>query len=833
MDEILSHPETDKSDRTRLISHLDGVKKNIQKITPVQTSEKIPNTKELLSDIAYLHDIGKCTKNFQRYIRGEKYKHKLKQHSEIGALIGAHVLEKKYNSEYIALLTLIIIRNHHGYMKRNVDSELKDYIKTYSSAETVRERLQAQLKDMEHAEDTVNEILINCNSKLTYDDIITADVVTNQARYKRLRELVNKDTLYEDVLSLWSALITADKLDASGLSQNYFSSQSRRVDYDQLDEHIEELQSEQTQQNQTGAQSKEALIKINDLREEARQHAIKWAEDVDVDTNTIYNLSLPTGFGKTFSGLSAALKLSDRKEGNIIYALPFTAIIDQVDEDLQEIFKIDPTDKEYTIHHYLAETRTKIGDDNTDTSSRDEYMLAKSWNSHLTLTTFVQLFETLTTPKNTQALKIPALKNSVIILDEPQALSYDWWELIPRLSSFLMRKYNATVISMTATQPKLFSDSEYINNVREILPDKSQYYNHLKNKNRVEYRTTNRLDAYLEKGADAEPDTYEEISDKIKKDLQQDSINSICAICNTVKSTQALTKSVEKNIPDINFVNEYILSDPDIDPQESVLSDKTNLIHLSTRITPFDRRRLLKTLDYAIENNYNIGVISTQLIESGVDISFNKLYRDVSPIPSIIQAGGRCNRNNELDTGQVVITRLEPSQDDTDVTPAAMIYNNSLPLIDATRKTLTKDMVYPEGRFIQLTETFYNQLEEIGDCEYVDYVSDYNVEKLDTLSLINSYKTIDVSITNEKTKDDIFPTPHQFDNLSSGHKSHILTELEKYTVSIPLPRSEEEQKKIRNQLGFKFGEQYLLLRNSPTYSEKYGLDVTKQPEQFI
>lgn len=833
-DTVLSHPETDETSEKKLLTHLDGVQENAVKLLPIETSEKIPNNEQLISDIAYLHDIGKCTQHFQRYLRDEEYEYNLKQHSEIGGLIGAYVIGEKYNSEYLQLVTYLVIKNHHSYLQKNIDEELNSYIKTNPSSNKKRERLREQINNLEDAKIVVNKILENCGSNSTYSDLQASNICNEQQRFKKLRDWTDRTPLYEDVLSLWSTLITADKLDAANLSTAYFQN-TESLEYNRLTSHIAALQSQNLQQDIDEPIQSTSLSKMNQLREQARGSAIEWAENAELKQNTVYNLSLPTGFGKTYSGLSAALKLSQRKQGNIVYALPFTSIIDQVDDEIREIFNVSPKNEAYTIHHHLAETKTKVPKDkaNTDIGSREEFLLAKSWNSHLTLTTFVQLFESLTTPKNSQGIKIPALKNSIIILDEPQALNYTWWRLIPKLVDFLNTYYNATVISMTATQPVLFDNSENIDAVQEILPQKDTYYSHLTEHNRVIYTTTNQLDEYLSNGSEATPDSYENIADQIQNDFNKQTISSNCAICNTVKSAKELTKQIDNKING-NFVNEEILKNPNITPEETLSEEKINIFHLTTRISPYDRRRLLKAINHSIDNKYKTCVISTQLIEAGVDISFNKIYRDLAPIPSIIQAGGRCNRNNELDTGTVVITRLGPIKEDEKVTPAAKIYNNSLPLIDATRNTIRIDTDYPEGEFIQLTNEFYTALDNIGHESYVDYSEDYNVRELDNLSLINSYEAIDVSIVSNEKKNDILTENSSFDDLSSGHKSHIFSELEEYTASIPLPYNEQERELIRSQLDINLGEQYILLRDNPTYSSKYGLQITKSTNnQFI
>ena len=294
------------------------------------------------------------------------------------------------------------------------------------------------------------------------------------------------DQLYDRFLRYWGALTIADKTHASTPEmEDSASLLPQPLSISDLNSHIRDLQSE--------TQSTKRVTKLNQRRENARQEAIGDGVNRLLDSDAdIGLLTLPTGLGKTFAGVSAAFAVRDRIaetrdldfKPTVIYALPYTSIIEQTRELFEsKVWGADPTGREFTVHHYLSDTVVDVdtefgpeGTADTDENVPPPSMLGESWRSGVVLTTFVQLFESLTGPTNAQGLKLPALANSVIVLDEPQTLSKPWWPAIRRLTETLTEEFGATIISMTATQPTLFTEAPQLESV-PLVTDVDEHFN--------------------------------------------------------------------------------------------------------------------------------------------------------------------------------------------------------------------------------------------------------------------------------------------------------------------------------------------------------------------
>jgi CRISPR-associated endonuclease/helicase Cas3/CRISPR-associated endonuclease Cas3-HD len=222
------------------------------------------------------------------------------------------------------------------------------------------------------------------------------------------------------------------------------------------------------------------MAALDDERERARRQTVRGVHewlDGKSTISSIATLTLPTGLGKTLTGLSAAFEARDllaaqqprRGDRPIVYALPYTSIIEQTRALFEnpDLWGLDPQKSALTVHHYLSETVVRRDDhDQGDVDTTDAEavatLLGESWRDGTVLTTFVQLFESLAGPSNRQGLKLSALESGLIILDEPQALPKDWWDGIERLLELLTEEYGARVIAMTATQPTLVRNLESV-----------------------------------------------------------------------------------------------------------------------------------------------------------------------------------------------------------------------------------------------------------------------------------------------------------------------------------------------------------------------------------
>ena len=326
-----------------------------------------------------------------------------------------------------------------------------------------------------------------------------------------------------------------------------------------------------------------------------------------------YRLTLPTGAGKTL--ISLALSLAHAKHNGqrrVIYAVPFTTIIEQTAAQFRTILG-----EENVLEHYSTldlDELELLDDEEAESSQQDWLMLAvENWDAPVVLSTTVQLFESLHANRTSKLRKLHNISGSVIVLDEAQSLPVRM--LAPILESLreLVDHYKVSVIFCTATQPA-FDDFPGLENVPEIIPDSAEVFGRAVFQ-RVKYDL--RLD---------QPMTWEAVSGELRSETQ-----ALC-IVNTRKDAKTLFDA---------------------------LREEEGTYHLSTNMCPKHRRRVLKEICARLDDECELPcrVISTQLIESGVDISFPVVYRAVGPLEAIVQAAGRCNRDGELGAfgGRVVV----------------------------------------------------------------------------------------------------------------------------------------------------------------------------------
>ncbi|MFB6124915.1 MAG: CRISPR-associated endonuclease Cas3'', partial [Halanaeroarchaeum sp.] len=764
-----SHPPTDGSDGTLLADHLDDVAARVAHV--VDADEATPageSLRTVIETVAAVHDLGKATTYFQQYLgtlEGSPPRDELRYHSPIGAFAAYYALDSRGFEVETCLAGMVAVARHHGRLP-DVTAFVFDYAHRRSEGastdQTAGERRQntvaEQIVDIDAEAPTLAKSVLKtatngAGSWAGFRDGFLAmlsdieDHVGSRGLVPEPRTDPLSDSFYGLQLGVWSALVLADKTSAAGAPSGGAVYEGRRPERAALESYIASLEAG-VDRDATGSRAE----RLNHYRGKAREEVQAAIPDFASTESRLATITLPTGMGKTLTGLSAAFSLRDRTDGDrVVYALPFTSIVDQVVDEVTTIFDTDVTGDLITAHHHLAETTMQATDaDEADRSDDVAGMLAESWRAGMTVTTYVQLFESLAGPQNTQSMKLPALRNSVVVLDEPQSLPLDWWKLVPRLVTMLTEQFGATVIAMTATQPRLF-DSEY-----ELLDDPDQYFEAVQ---RVTYSLDESTERYLE--SQTGPKTHGEAATEIAETVRAG--HSTLAICNTIDSARKLSeRTTGEEFVAVGRVYAKLLADRGSVDEVSATdvaarvrsSGEMATLHLSTRIRPADRLALIETAKALTERGYPLAVISTQLIEAGVDISFDRVYRDLAPIDSIVQAAGRCNRSFERDTGTVTVWWLEPPGEQAR-TPSEAVYNRGiaiLPTVAATLLSVRAD----RG---ELTETavartavteFFDRLREdkdVGTAEYVSWVDRAAAARLGDLSLIDERQAVDVLVT--------------------------------------------------------------------------------------
>lgn len=589
---------------------------------------------------------------------------------------------------------------------------------------------------------------------------------------------------YARLLHLWGIVVSADKLASAGLNVvSPVAPSPARVD-----EYIDNLPSPTDALQQ----------RLNQQRERARDSVLNDIDNFRATESNLATITLPTGFGKTLTGLQAALSLVP-SDGRIIYALPYTSIIDQVDAVMQDVFGVSPTDPEYTIHHHLAETRTLPDADRVDTDASE--LLAKTWQAPMVLTTFVQLFESLAGPTNRQSMKIPALENAVVVLDEPQALPKKWWRFVAWTIDLMVEEFDATVILMTATQPELLDRLPHATAPIELVDDAESYFRFLRDQARVRYTLDVSVQAYLDNPRTATPLPLDTAVTRL---LDTDAA-AILSVGNTVanvieqgkrldeqlaysQSLNALLSEVYQDIPSAEALIDALVSSL---VERARTHDGSIVATLTARLRPIDRTVLLEAIRQLLQEDVPLYVASTQLIEAGVDLSFDRLYRDFAPFPSLVQAAGRCNREFGGETADVTIWRL--ANHDNGRPPSELIYGDPYDLLAPTRTTLQQ--LHSDGSISEYTmandgATEYfrrlHQKTKPGDRDLVQAAEQAAFETLGKESLIRERgDQIDIFVAVTTNETHLFDTYQQFVELGRYDRVRAIRDvMQKRVISV-------------------------------------------------
>lgn len=450
---------------------------------------------------------------------------------------------------------------------------------------------------------------------------------------------------------------------------------------------------------------------INNLKNEAYYSVIKSLENDFKASNHFYSISLPTGLGKTLTSLGASLKLRELaklKEGKIIIAIPFTSIIDQNYEVYSEVFN-DPNNALLLKHHHLAEPRYKENEDNIRDSKESKYLI-ETWQSSVIVTTFVQLLECFITNNKTKLLKFSALSNSVIILDEVQQIPHALWQVIRQAFFSVAEHLNCYIVLMSATQPLIFKPKEEIT---ELVENHQRYFSFF---NRTRLINKMRESISLEMFNEV---IIKYCLDKPKKD--------VLIILNTKKITLETYRNINSSL----------------DTKEN------DIFYLTTLLTPFERKKIIKKIKSKFKGKRQI-IISTQLVEAGVDISVDTVFRALAPLDSIIQAAGRANRYDEKEeVSEVYLYKIEELERVT-----GFIYGADL--IKKTENVLKDFETIEEKEYLELIQNYFLQVNDLSlysENNYLKSLLALNFEETGNFQLIENTKSESIFIgLNEDAK---------------------------------------------------------------------------------
>ena len=600
MARFLAHISDDKKREQSVEEHLDGTAKLAEGFfkhkKPIEELERLA---KLAHAAARLHDIGKFSDKFQEYIKSEDEGFKKKRRGKIDhATKGAQVADGYFSGSpkelAIARILGYAIAGHHSGLANGSAKDAGD-----------RASLQKRLKN-----DKIPPIGDRAGKyankpDLSFDDIKFLIEGTQGLSKKKMQEAIAFRISFL-IRMVFSALVDADWLDTERfMNEERFESRGKYPTLKELSAKLDKKLAEfEPLKNESDLNRNRDLI----------LQACKNAANLDPG---LFTLTVPTGGGKTLSSLAFALKHAI-KHGmdRVIYVIPYTSIIEQN----AKVFRDALGDLSYAVveHHSNFDPKNigKDSEGDPDTTAHD--LACENWDAPIIVTTNVQFFESLFASKKTRCRKLHNIANSVVILDEAQMLPVNLLRPCIEAIRELSERYHTSVVLCTATQPALNKRDDFkfgLENAREIVGDKAtveKLYNDLK---RVDVE-------FIGKQTD------DELVERLKKHEQ------VLCIVNTKGHARKLFEKLK----------------------ETGIDDES-LFHLSTNLCPEHRSVVFEGfIKPRLKDGLPCIVISTQLVEAGVDIDFPIVYRATAGIDSIAQAAGRCNREGELkdDKGNLI-----------------------------------------------------------------------------------------------------------------------------------------------------------------------------------
>lgn len=524
---------------------------------------------------AMYHDLGKLSSAFQTYIDPEHPNKKKTTHALIGALL--FLYQHGNQLDKASLPVFLSILKHHGNLE-DVNtlaydlSDADDLLDSHPNLINALREIKA-ITGINH-----NLDLEECCNYFDSDNFVKEGNLSGIDSYFHIKEVFSK-------------LIFADKYEAI-FKQKFIETPFENVKYylGRLNVHLSKK-----------------VNNLSKIRNSAREDII---HNFSKNTNkSIFIIEAPTGIGKTFSALHLALEIiSRKKKKRLITSLPMTSIIDQTFDEYSKIFDENillkfhhlTFSKSYIINH------DKEGEDEQEYFKQKDSYLTKSWaEDKVIITTFNQVLNLLYSNKNSDLIKFWTLRDSVIIMDEIQAIPRVLLQDFAKTISLLSNKLNIDFILMSATVPaiKSFLDPSLI---AELLDNK---YFTLDFNNRYALRFDNKIVS--------EDDLLVSII------RQHQNKKSILTVVNSKKFAYRVYNCL---------IEKY--------------KEKDNIFLLSSSFIPKHRKEIISKISKLLEDEEPPILISTQVIEAGVDLDFDYGFREFSPFYSIIQTAGRVNREN-------------------------------------------------------------------------------------------------------------------------------------------------------------------------------------------
>lgn len=555
---------------------------------------------------AAFHDLGKLCRDFDDYINERnKMRRGEIDHAYAGARYLYELAKKSNDKESISAAKFIsrTIISHHGlhdwldedgtdyFLKRIGNTQRYEEISGNSAYLADDDKI---LKQLEKSAKELSAIHEKCRKISQNDDELKTEFLFYSGMTERLMQ---------------SILVDADRTDAADFMNNRDGENSAFDDEAYIRNLWNEMDRRLREKYDDFEKSPEEIDK---LRCEIAQECLEFANH----SVGACQLIVPTGGGKTLSSLRFAVaQCKSFKKDKILYIAPFMSILEQNSDIIREI-----AGEENLLEHY-TDFEQQIQNEN----ELEEYELrAEKWDSPVISTTLVQFLNTIFSDKMPALRRFHRLCNSVVIIDEVQAIPLKCVNLFNLAVNFLSKICGCTVVLCTATQPALdkIEHSVLFDDDKDMVKNYDYYFEKF---HRVNIVPKLKTDKY----------TYEQAADFCSE--QAEKSGNLLFVVNT-KNAAAEVYTILK---------------------EKYKSTDMKVLHLSTGMCPQHRRAVLTEIRERLDREEKTIVVTTQLIEAGVDISFKCVVRSLAGLDNIAQAAGRCNRNGKYPCCDVYVINLK------------------------------------------------------------------------------------------------------------------------------------------------------------------------------
>mgnify|MGYP000344004544 FL=1 len=508
---------------------------------------------------------------------------------------------------------------------------------------------------------------------------------------------------------------------------------------------------------------------------QARSRIQQQAFDNSVNKSHISILDMPTGSGKTLCSLKLALESGKKR---IIYVIPYTSIIEQTANKFEKMFgDVLPVLQHHSNYSYDGDTEEE------KKTAEKLKRTCENWDAPLIITTSVQFFQSIYHYKGSALRKLHNLRDSVIVFDEIHLIPTELLRPCLKAVGYITKYLNSEALFLSATMPdysKLFDKFLPDVNYNKLVTDRTNF----KYFKKCEYKDMGKT-------------TLETIAENASR------CKNALIVVNTKKTAAELYNLVQGE--------KY---------------------HLSANMTPAHRSRVIEVVRKKLENGEPITVVSTSLVEAGVDLDFNTVFRQLSGLDSILQAGGRCNREGKDDKGYVYVFDIDETyRKGSDL---AMRINKTKGLLEKYQDITSYDCIkeyydgifdFNQSRIAENSIAKYNEQSNSFDRQglmspysipFRSYAMQFEYISADTISIV-------IDDPDDQTCHELVET------LRNGDMS-VRRALQKYSVSVYM----NVFKDLYSQGVLKdHGTGIFILENQSYYNNETGLDTQAAMQDYF